>query len=94
MKKLLLPILLLASSLNAKLMFRPETDTYYSTNLTPDLNSIKYDTLAKYAVRMIDVAYREEVGIIYIITHLKDVLMADGSKEADILYDDLVEVWG
>ena len=94
MKKLLLSLLLLAPCLNAKLMYSPETNMYYSTALTPDLNRVKYDILAKYAVKMIDAAYYEEIEIVFMIKHLKELLMSDGSKEADILYSDIVEVCG
>ncbi len=94
MKKLLLPILLLTSCINAKLMYSPEKKTYYSTKMTPDLNAEKYNTLAQYAARMIDAAYYEDINIVYIITHIKEVLITDGSKEANILYDDMSEVWG
>lgn len=94
MKKLLLSILLLAPALNAKLMYSPEKDIYYSTNMTPELDPVKFDTLAKYAVKMIDAAYYEDIGVIYVVTHIKEVLIADGSKEATVLYNDMAEIWG
>lgn len=93
MKKLLLPILLLAPCLNAKLIFSPINQMYYSTKMTPDLSPIKYDILAKYASKMIDAAFDEDISIEYIITHLKELLLADGSKEAEILSEDISEIW-
>lgn len=92
MKVLLL--LLLASSLNAKLMYSPEKQMYYSTNLTSEHNAEKYHTLAKNATLLIDVAYYEDIDIKSMISSIKNTLLVDGSPESDLLYDDIVEVWG
>jgi len=93
MKKLLLSLLLLAPCLNAKLMYSPEKKMYYSTNMQEEHNASKYHIFAQYAVMLIDNAYDNDINIKDILDHIKNVLIKDGSKEADILYDDIVEAW-
>lgn len=89
----LLLALCFAIPLNARLMFSPERQVYYSTNLKPEHNAEKYHTLAKHATKMIDTAYDQDIDIKYVIYNIKLSLLVDGSPEADILYDDINEVW-
>lgn len=92
-KKLLFSLAIMGSYLNAKIMYNPISKEYYSTKMNSHHDKTRYNFLAIYTTRMINFAYLQDIDIQKIIDSIKTTLLVDGSAEADLLYNDIMEEW-
>ena len=92
MKKLLLSMLIPFSAFPA-VQYNTETKMYSSTKNIKSINPVRYHILAEYCSLLLENAINTAVDIYEVIQHIKEMLVCDNSPEADLLYDDLSEIF-
>lgn len=94
MKKLLLA-LLLPLCINAEIKYDKTKKMYYSTRLTKDMNAERYHCLAEFFNLLMENAIQPDINVdmSQILQYIKEELIYDGSPEAMVLYQDIMEIW-
>ncbi len=92
MKKLLLAAIIPFSAA-AVMQYNTETSMYYSEALTEDMDALRYHCLAHYCSMLLEIAEEQGVELTEMYQHIREVLIKDRSREAEILYKDLSFLW-